>query len=70
MESFAFIVEVDEDYFATCLYKNEMPLKYGTRLGHLSEKYPGNRVNGKRVYSYKIVEIFPHIWDPMATYNY
>lgn len=62
-----FYCRVDEDYLPR-LYKNEMPLKYGNDWV-IHEKYPGNRVNGKRVYSYKMVEIFPHIWDPMAIYT-
>lgn len=50
------------------LYKNEMPLEFGHDW-LLHEKEPGKRINNERVFTYKIVEVLPHVWDPTAMYT-
>lgn len=50
------------------LYKNEMPLEFGADW-IIREKSPGFKVNGKRVYTYKLAEIFSHVFEPNAMYT-
>ena len=50
------------------LYKNETPLEIN-RDWVIQEKTPGLITSGQRIYNYKLVEIFPHVWDPGAMYT-